>query len=372
MEGPAKEILFKMPTAERPQYTQKLLEILASPSNIIVKMTTYRKKWIPAKTYTAPESLEGKLAWVVCVDAKKIDKEYVAQRFMPIRQVRIAKALVDGDNLVLWLETQEYLSCDDYDKFAEELKDNLESLPPAEQSYIAFDVPTSALPSVKIVDSSEYSRVNEAWKKIVDSLGSMEVYRNAVFYRIVGVSKDSIYLETEKAGDKHKPKKYYRLKVNETYRLQIDYSLPDKQFELCPQEIRVSANEWMKIYNEFKIDDRVGSLSVAVKTLPTSDEYPYKQTTSLRVSLENRQLIAPLVSILVMFAREGFLGRFRRNFELIIWAIVLGGFFWCGTILSDAHAAVFGIPASTIGNGLSALTIMALPMVLAKLLRKGI
>jgi len=371
MEVPAREILFKMPTVERPQYTQKLLEILGSPSNIIIKMTTYRKKWIPSKVYDKPDCLKEKLAWVICVDARKIDKDYVVLRFIPVRQVRIVRALIDGDNLVLWLETLDYLSCDDYEKPLKELKDHLELLPPAEQSYIACEVPTSVLPSVKIVDSSEDSEVNEAWRKIVDALGSTEVYRYAVFYRIVGVSKDSAYLKTEKGDDEYEPKKCYRLKVNETYKLQIYYSLPEKQFELCPQDIRISPNEWTRVYDEFKINDRVGSLGITVKTLPTPDEYPYKQTTSFKVSLESSQLIAPMLKIPVMFVRERFLDRFKRNFGLIVSAIVLGEFFWCGTILSDVRETLFGISSSTIGHGMSALTIMALPILLAKLLRKG-
>lgn len=361
-------ILFKMPTVERPQYVQKLLDILGSPSNVIIKMTTYRSRWIPSEVYKNPKCLEKKLAWVICVDAKKTDGGYGAQGFIPIREVEIVKAVRDGDNLILWLETHDYLWCDDHEKFRKELESKIPKLPPNEKSYIVCDI---SINTVKIVDSSEDSKVNEAWKRIVDALGSFDVYRNAIFYRIIGISKDSSYLKTEDSGNVDDPQRFYRLTVNETYKLQIYYSFPERQFEHCPQYIKISANEWIRIYDECKINDRVGSLNVLMKPSQTSDPYPYNNSISLHASIESSPLIGPLLKLPLIFMNERWRSRFRHNLGKIVCGILFLMFFFVGQILPIKYETIWGVPTSIIGPAFSTLMLLLISRVFADLFGKG-
>jgi len=367
MEASPRTILFKTPTVERPQYTQKILDILGSPSNVTIKMTTYRSRWIPSKVYENPKYLEKKLAWVICVDIRT-DADYRVQRFIPVREVEIVKAVRDGDNLILWLETQNYISCPDYEKLREELEKKIKTLPPAENSYIACDVQIS---SVKVIDSSEESKVNEDWKEIVDALGSMDVFRNAIFYRVIGISKGSSYLKTEDSGNVDEPQKFYRLTVNETYKLQIYYSLPERQFEHCPQYIEISANEWARIYDECKINDRGGSLSVLMKPSQTSDQYPYKNTISLNASIKPGQLIGPSLRLPLIFVKERRLARFRHNLGKIVYSILFLFLFFFGQILPSMYETVYGVPSSIIGPALSTLAITLISLVFADIFGKG-
>jgi hypothetical protein len=359
-----------MPTAERPQYAQKLLEILGSPSNIVIKMTTYRKKWIPTEVWDNPGSLKGKLAWVICVNAKKTNGRYKVQGFIPIRQVKILIAKKDGDNLILYLETQNYLSCDDYTKFYEELNEEITNkskhLPPDEKSFIACDI---SIKSVNVVDSSEDDRVNEVWNRIVDSLSSIDVYSNTIFYRIIGISKDSSYLKAEDGVKQDEPQKFYRLRVNEIYKLQVHYLLPVRQFDYCPQYIKISANEWIKIYDECKVDNRVDNLSIRMKPLRTSDEYPYKNTISLNMSIESSQLSGPPLRLPVIFMKEKL--HIFKQIKGVLVGIMLGITFFVGETLPHICEDICGFPTSIIGKVLSTLAITLMPPIIAKFLKES-
>jgi hypothetical protein len=363
-----------MPTVERPQYVQKLLEILGSPSNVIIKLTTYRREWIPDEVYEEPEQLKGKEAWVVCVDTKRSGGNYTVQGFIPVREVKIVKVKKDSDNLVLWLETHEYLRCDNYQEFSSELTSKIQSkkqdLPPARKSYIVQDI---AISTVKVVDSNEDAEVNEAWKRIINSVSSIDTYRNAVFYRILGISKDSSYLKTENSQetDEGDPQNFYQLTVNETYKLQIHYFFPERQFEHCPQYIKISANGWVRVYGECKMNDRVGDSTVLLKPIKTSDQHPYEHIINLSLSVESGQLFAPQIRLPIIFVKEKRRTTLRRNARVIGSSGLFLAIFFVGQILPSIYQNIYNIPTSVIGPALSTLAITLVSLVFADIWKRS-
>lgn len=363
-----RHVLFKMPTPERPQYKEKLLEILASPPNMIIEMGTYRRKWIPPELYNNPTSSHDKLAWVICIDQHKTregglegDLEH---KFIPVREVRVVKAKTEGENLLLWLETKGYLFCDDYGKFKQELIRKISLLPPGEGRFIALDVDVSDIASTMVLDPAQYDTTNECWRKIADGFANMAVYSNAIFYRVVGISKNKSYLEMHDGLAPDDPIRFYQVRTNETYNLEVYYWLPEKQFDLCPQDLMVSADGWLRIYDECTMKDRVGRLRIPLRAV-TADPFPYEHSIGLTVALRPDQLIGPSIKVPIRFLPEGWRRRLRRSLMQIVLLFILGAFFFLGLTLPDIFPGTrpYGVLAST-------FAVVVIPILLERALAK--
>ena len=343
-----KHVLFKMPTLKRPQYKHKLLEILASPPNMIVEMGTYRRKWIPSELYDKPASSNDKLAWVICVDEHETEERGLEYKFIPVREVRVVKAKTEGENLLLWLETKGYLFCDDYERFKEELTQKISFLPPSEGRFIALDVDVSQMASIHVVDPNQHDATNECWRKITDAFANMAVYSNAIFYRVVGVLENRSYLETCDVLSPDDPTRFYQVRTSETYNLEVYYSLPEKQFDLCPQDLMVSADGWLKIYDECTMKDRVGRLKIPIRA-ETSDPYPYEHSIGLAIAVQSDQLIGPSVKLPIRFLPERLCRRLRRSLTQVVLMSILAVLFFLGLTLPDMFPGTraYGVLAST-------------------------
>jgi hypothetical protein len=359
-----------MPTLDRPQYIQKIMDILGAPPKLILKLTTYRKKWVPLDIYDQPESLVDELAWVVCVAARKAKSAFVVEKFIPIREVKIVKAERSDGTLILWLEMHNYLKCSDYQKFRQELENTGKPLPAAENSYIMSDVSVS---SVDVVSSQNEEMENNAWKTTVDSIGSMEAFRNSVFYRLLGISEEATYVDPKSSIEYEEPYSYYKLVVNKTYQLKIHYHLPEAQFEFCPQVVKTtSSNEWIKFYDESKINDRVGNSSVHLKPSQVADQHPYNHPIGIDIFIESSQLFAPRIRILTIFAKETVLAKVKRNVGAICCSAAFIVLFFVGQLLTGVYPEVngvsplwAGIPIPMIGAALSTFAITLVPIALA-------
>lgn len=340
-------LLFKMPTSERLGYRAKLLEILASPPNMIVEMGTYRRRWIPSEVYDHPGSLNNKLAWVICIDQLMKEKEVVGHRFIPVREVKVVQAKTEGENLLLWLETRGFLRCDDHDKFKEEFVDKIPSPPPGEGRFIALDIDIHGVTCASVVDPVQHDATNECWRKIAEGFANMQVCLNAFFYRVVGISerkKKAPYLETSEETSSDGPSRSYQIKTDKIYNLDIYYWLPQRQFDLCPQDLTVSTGGWLKVYDECTMKDRIGTMRVPIKAL-TDDQYPYECPVGVSIAAKSDEVVGPSVKLPIRLLREGWWTKLRRNGLRIILLLLLAALFYVG--LTDILPKTYGTLAST-------------------------
>jgi hypothetical protein len=362
-------ILFKMPAADRVIYVQKLLDIVGSPANLVIQLTTYRSKWVPPEVFDTPGNIEGKLAWIVCVDLQKLPNETKA-KFIPIREVKIIKAKKNKDHLMLWLELHNYLKCRDYEAFRKELEGSKKPIPPSEKGFILPDIEIN---SVDVIGSENLEQENSAWEEMVTVLGSMEVFRNAVFYRISSIFDKKHDLSQQNAMKNDAPFSYYQMIANKEYYLKGHYCLPDKQFEFCPQEIKISSeNDWIKFYGDRKIIDRTGDLNICLKPLNVLDPHPYLDNISLIVSLESTKLLSPKIDLKILLKKESIKRKIRKNAGMIIWSATFISLFIAGEVLAAYYPPINGvsptwegISISTISSALLTFAIVTIPVALA-------
>jgi hypothetical protein len=358
-----------MPTDKRPKYKEKLLEISASPPNMIIKMGTYRRQWVPTELFDNPSSSHDKLAWVICIDQHKATERSMGgdleHRFIPVREVRVVKAKTEGENLLLWLETKGYLCCDDYDKCKQELIRKIPSLPPGERRFIALDVDVSDIASIKVLDAAQYDTTNECWRKLAGGFANMAVYSDAIFYRIVGISKNKSYLEMRDGLGPDDPIRFYQVTANETHYLEVYYWLPEAQFDLCPQDLMVSADGWLKIYDQCTMDDRIGTLRIPLRAT-TADPFPYEQSIGLTVALRPGQLTGPSIKLPIRFLPERLRRRLRRGLKRIALFIILAASFFFGLTLQE------WLPGTGpyYGAAISTIAVVLIPLLVQRVLAK--
>lgn len=347
MQDDSRLLLFKMPTAERLGYRAKLLEILACPPNMIVEMGTYRRKWIPSEVYDDPASLNNKLAWVICIDQVMKEKEVVGYKFIPVREVKVVEAKTEGENLILWLETRGFLRCDDHDKFKEEFVDKIPSPPPGEGRFITLDVDIRGVTCASVVDLAEQNATNECWRKTAERFANMQVCLNAFFYRIVGIAEreeKTSYLDTSEETGSDGPSRSYRIRTDKVYNLDIYYWLPQREFDLCPQDLEVSTAGWLRVYDECIMKDRIGTLKIPIKA-STDDQYPYDYPIGISIAAKSDVLVGPSVKLPVRLLREGLWTKLRRNGVRIILLMLLATLFYAG--VADVFPTTYGSIAST-------------------------
>jgi len=273
------------------------------------------------------------------VQGSKTDDKITAENFIPIREVRIASAKMSGDNLVLWVETGRYLSCDDYQAFQDELRNKVKVLPPNKHSFVAQDVPE--LRSAKPVDTTKCGDDIEAWNTIVAAVADLEVYRNAVFYRVLGIKKDESYIITNERKASDEPQRVYTLTANETYELQIHYSLPPKQFDLCNTNVEISGHDWFTVFGDCSIQDRVGNCSLPLKSRLPFEEYPKDKTVNLPVSVSTSNVIGPHVNLPILIINEKWYRKVGRKKGSLFSLIVAGSVFFISQMFLSSPALSF-------------------------------
>ncbi|MGF3522897.1 MAG: hypothetical protein ACQXXJ_07355, partial [Candidatus Bathyarchaeia archaeon] len=149
--------------------------------------------------------------------------------------------------------------------------------------------------------------------------------------------------------------------------------LPEKQFEFCPQLIKISSeNEWIKFYGGSKIADRVGNININLKPLKVSDPYPYEHAIGLDVSIDSTKLVFPKIGLRVIFRKENVQAQIRRNIRMILWSIIYILLFAVGEILAGYYPPINGvsptwqgIPISIISSIFSTLAIALIPTAMA-------
>jgi len=187
-------LLFKMPAGGR-NFAQKLLDILCYPSNALVKLTTYAEPWVNHGIFDNPKQLDGREALLVCVDAEQIEKKFVLKGLYPLREIkiRVKDPVHEGKFLSLWVEMGGYVRPCDYNKYTDELKRDLQKLPPQEGSFIQYD----RLRSLEIVPANDATGTVSTWQSLARQLSLMDIYRNAAFYTIEEIRRNKELVRIE-------------------------------------------------------------------------------------------------------------------------------------------------------------------------------
>jgi hypothetical protein len=187
-------LLFKMPAGGR-NFAQKLLDILCYPSNALVKLTTYAEPWVNHGIFDNPKQLDGREALLVCVDAEQIEKKFVLKGLYPLREIkiRVKDPVHEGKFLSLWVEMGGYVRPCDYNKYTDELKRDLQKLPPQEGSFIQYD----RLRSLEIVPANDATGTVSTWQSLARQLSLVDIYRNAAFYTIEEIRRNKELVRIE-------------------------------------------------------------------------------------------------------------------------------------------------------------------------------
>jgi len=221
--GEERVLLFKNP-AGGDLYAQALLSVFCAPSGITVKLTTYSRIWVPESIFTNPKALENRKAIMICVDAERDrSNKWWVKKFYPIREVIIKKSQIEGDFLALWVETQGYVTCSDYDKYTTDLLKSLSKYPPDEKSYVAFD----HIRNLQVVDPSDKSKSTEVWQNMVMTLAGLKAFEKAAFFTLTNVvkKKDEKTVNLEKTG-LPQPSLAYNFVQDTDYVLTFSHLLP--------------------------------------------------------------------------------------------------------------------------------------------------
>jgi len=363
-------LLFKNPTGG-PQYAQALLSVFCAPMKAIVRLTTYRRLWVSEDIFQSPKALENRKALMICVDAErdKANKWWV-KNFYPIREVTIKKAEIEGDYLALWVEVQGYIKCKDYEIYSEELKRSLQTYPPDEKSYIAFDT----LRDLDVVDMNDHAAMLAVWQNLVEMLAGLKAFDKAAFYTLTGVKrkKDQRNVDFEKTGILE-PAFAFRFVGNEEYVITIQHLLPfhDKREKLGRLEIALRMPEGLKSDKDLiEVFGRHGSHDMVIKSKAISST----ECSVIEVYPKDPSLkFAPLLSIPVKLSPIPLWKRSLKKSGLIIATFIAALFYTYGQLIQATKSypswQTFGtISPELIGATLSALTLIVIPILVSLLI----
>jgi hypothetical protein len=357
-------LLFKNP-AGGDLYAQALLTVLCAPPGMTIKLTTYRRVWVPESVFTNPKNLENHKALMICVDAER-DKsnKWWVKNFYPIREVNIKKSEIEGDYLALWVEPQGYVVCNDYEKYTDDLKKSLSRYPPDEKSYVVHD----SIRNLQIVDPKDSDRTLSVWQDLVETLARLKAFERAAFFTLTKVSskKDGKIMNLEKTGLSD-PSVAYKFVQHKDYVLTFMHLLPfhDQREKLGRLEIELHSPSGVESDRDFfEIFGRHYSHNVTVKFRTKA----FGDCSTIEASPKDRSFKrAPILTIPVKFTPRPLWRRLVRNLGLLVASCFAIFFYIYGQLIQATKSyptleTFMTISPELIGAAVSSLTLVAIPV----------
>ena len=357
-------LLFKNPSGGD-LYAQALLTVLCAPAGVPIKLTTYRRVWIPEDVFTNPRNLENRKALMICVDAERNrSNKWWVKNFYPIREVHIKKSEIEGDYLALWVEPQGYVVCHDSEKYTDDLKKSLSKYPPDEKSYVAYD----SVRNLQVVDPKDQSRTLTVWQSLVETLASLKAFERAAFFTLTKVSskKDGKIINLEKTGLPD-PSVAYKLIQHNNYVLTFMHLLPfhDQREKLGRLEIELHTPLGVESdRNLFEIFGRHNSHDVTFKFKTKA----FGECSAIEASPTDRSFKrAPILSIPIKFTPRPLWRRLLRNLGLFVASCFAVFFYIYGQLIQTTKSyptleTFMTVSPELIGATLSSLTLLAIPI----------
>ena len=371
-------LLFKNP-AGGAKYQQAILNIFCAPPNVVVKITTYNKQWISDEILNNPKALENRYALVVCVDAEQdTERKWWIKNFYPIREVKIRVAEMQGEYLELSIEVLGFVRCNNYAKYTQNLKTEINLLPPNEKSYISYDT----IRDLQIVNYSDNEPQNyeTAWQSLATTLANLKIFDKVAFYTVTRIedrtSKKKVDFEKNDQGKKSSFA--YKFFENKKYSLVLSHIFPlaGRKGKLDRLDLNVVLPKDIDREKEDKIEicghQGHQNIDVNVSSLSSSNYC----TVDIKPA-DPAVKYAPILSIPVKLSPTLFWQRYWKRTLLLIPAGILA-FLYAYAQLIQSYKDTEGFPPieklftsspEAIGAALSAILLIIIPIIVSQILK---
>lgn len=310
----SKKVVFLFSSSQRPVYKEDNLKVLCYPAGFMMHFR-YDEKWV--EEGINPKELENKDAVIVIVVGTN------KPEFYPIRRAKIKRVDIDGSVWHFYFELcPEWV--DHKDKNYQEVMISLRNKPEEGEKYLGGKFASfEELPS-----ELQFSTDEKSWESIIEKIGTLESYKNIVFYRINKISEigKEKSLKTTKFGELSG----YTLKSDKKYIIDLSFNYgkdPPKDADKSRFKISVESNSfYAPIPDEISLGFRVDRQIIYISPKKSFSEV----FTYLRITFEGENIVGANVDIPLKIKRSKWL-------YLAVVGIFIGLFLTAGIITKWQH-----------------------------------
>lgn len=184
---PDDKVLHLFSSSQRPLYKQDNINVLCYPSGSILHFR-YDKKWVDTRIIENDlDSFENKEAIIIIVDIEERNGEKFPL-FFPIRKAKIKDVDVEGNIIHFhfellpdWVDYRTKQELEDY----QECINSLREKPTADREHLNGKFASFE----ELHKEIKFSKKADAWKSIIEKIGSLESYKNTLFCRLSSISE---------------------------------------------------------------------------------------------------------------------------------------------------------------------------------------
>lgn len=292
---PENRVLYFFSSSQRPLYKQDNINVLCYPSGSIMHFR-YDKKWVSAQIIERNlDSFKNNEAIIVIVDIEERGEENFPL-FFPVRKAKIKNVDFEGNVMHFYFEL--FPDWIDYRK-NQELEDYQECI------YSLREKPTAGRRSLngkfasfeELQRNLKFSTEAKAWESIIEKVGSLESYKETLFYRLSRLYefKSKKDAKISNFGDF---KSGYILRSGKGYNLELSLKYGKEVPDLAVRDrlvIRAIENFHAPIPDEIALGFRVDKQNIYLSTKQLlSDSYTQLIITFKEGFIEGPNIVIPL------------------------------------------------------------------------------